>query len=71
MLAERGSVEVRCDFCNRAYQFDPVDIEQIFSCRHMRRLAAAQSIDESIKSIQYTILFSAMRLVLLRLRKAA
>jgi molecular chaperone Hsp33 len=34
VLAERGSVEVRCDFCNRAYQFDPVDIEQIFSAGH-------------------------------------
>ncbi len=31
VLAERGSVEVRCDFCNRAYQFDRVDVEQIFS----------------------------------------
>jgi molecular chaperone Hsp33 len=31
VLAERGSVEVRCDFCNRAYQFDPVDVEQIFA----------------------------------------
>lgn len=31
VLAERGNVEVRCDFCNRAYQFDPVDVEQIFS----------------------------------------
>lgn len=31
VLAERGNVEVRCDFCNRAYQFDSVDVEQIFS----------------------------------------
>ncbi|HEY6645187.1 Hsp33 family molecular chaperone HslO [Povalibacter sp.] len=31
VLQERGSVEVRCDFCNRAYQFDPVDMEQIFA----------------------------------------
>ncbi|HMN47347.1 MAG TPA: Hsp33 family molecular chaperone HslO [Povalibacter sp.] len=31
VLAERGSVEVRCDFCNRAYQFDSVDVEQIFA----------------------------------------
>lgn len=31
VLAERGNVEVRCDFCNRAYQFDPVDVERIFS----------------------------------------
>ena len=30
VLAERGSVEVRCDFCNRAYQFDAVDIEHLF-----------------------------------------
>jgi molecular chaperone Hsp33 len=31
VLAERGEVEVRCDFCNRAYRFDPVDVEQVFA----------------------------------------
>ena len=31
VLAEQGHVEVRCDFCNRAYQFDSVDVEQLFS----------------------------------------
>jgi molecular chaperone Hsp33 len=31
VLAERGEVEVRCDFCNRAYRFDSVDIEQLFA----------------------------------------
>ena len=30
VILERGEVEVRCDFCNRAYVFDPVDIEQLF-----------------------------------------
>lgn len=30
ILAERGTVEVRCDFCNRAYLFDAVDVAQIF-----------------------------------------
>ncbi len=31
VLAERGSVEVRCDFCNRAYLFDAVDVAQLFN----------------------------------------
>lgn len=31
VLAEQGHVEVRCDFCNRAYRFDSVDVEQLFS----------------------------------------
>jgi molecular chaperone Hsp33 len=31
ILAERGSVEVDCEFCNRHYAFDPVDAEQIFA----------------------------------------
>jgi len=31
ILAERGNVEVRCDFCNRAYQFDSVDVEHMLS----------------------------------------
>ena len=30
VLAERGEVEVRCDFCNRAYRFDAVDVAEIF-----------------------------------------
>jgi molecular chaperone Hsp33 len=31
ILAERGEVEVRCDFCNRAYVFDAVDAAQLFN----------------------------------------
>ncbi len=31
VLAERGEVEVRCDFCNRAYVFDAVDVAGLFN----------------------------------------
>jgi molecular chaperone Hsp33 len=31
VLVERGEVEVRCDFCNRAYAFDAVDVAQLFN----------------------------------------
>jgi molecular chaperone Hsp33 len=31
VLEERGEVEVRCDFCNRAYLFDAVDVAQLFN----------------------------------------
>ncbi|MFI4891358.1 MAG: Hsp33 family molecular chaperone HslO [Steroidobacterales bacterium] len=31
VLAERGDVQVSCDFCNRAYVFDAVDVEQLFA----------------------------------------
>jgi len=31
LVAERGEVEVRCDFCNRAYRFDAVDAAQLFN----------------------------------------
>ncbi|HEX3915027.1 MAG TPA: Hsp33 family molecular chaperone HslO [Steroidobacteraceae bacterium] len=30
VLTEQGRVEVNCDFCNRAYLFDAVDIAQLF-----------------------------------------
>ncbi len=30
VLKERGDVEVRCDFCNRAYVFDAVDVARLF-----------------------------------------
>jgi molecular chaperone Hsp33 len=31
LIAERGEAEVRCDFCNRAYTFDAVDVAQLFN----------------------------------------
>jgi molecular chaperone Hsp33 len=31
VLKERGDVEVRCDFCNRAYVFDAVDVAKLFN----------------------------------------
>lgn len=31
VLAEKGQVEVNCDFCNRAYRFDPVDVERVLA----------------------------------------
>jgi molecular chaperone Hsp33 len=31
ILAERGSVEVVCEFCNRAWRFDAVDVEGLFT----------------------------------------
>ncbi len=31
VVAERGEVEVRCEFCNRRYVFDAVDSEEIFA----------------------------------------
>jgi molecular chaperone Hsp33 len=31
VLLERGDVEVSCDFCNKTYVFDVVDVEQLFA----------------------------------------
>jgi molecular chaperone Hsp33 len=30
VIAERGHVEVHCDYCNQRYEFDPVDVAQLF-----------------------------------------
>jgi molecular chaperone Hsp33 len=30
IVAERGAVQARCEFCNRAYEFDAIDTEQLF-----------------------------------------
>ena len=35
ILEERGAVEVNCEFCNRHYAFDAVDVEQIFAAEVM------------------------------------
>jgi molecular chaperone Hsp33 len=31
ILAERGEIEVGCDFCGQQYRYDPVDAAQIFT----------------------------------------
>lgn len=31
VLAERGNIEVHCEFCNQRYEFDRVDTEAVFS----------------------------------------
>ena len=31
VLTEHGKVEVHCDFCNRGYVFDAVDVAQLFA----------------------------------------
>jgi molecular chaperone Hsp33 len=36
IVDERGSVEVNCDFCNRAYLFDVIDATRLFSENLMR-----------------------------------
>ena len=41
MIAERGKVEVHCDFCNRAYIFDAVDVEQLFKAPAAAEVAVA------------------------------
>ncbi|MFZ5557809.1 MAG: Hsp33 family molecular chaperone HslO [Pseudomonadota bacterium] len=35
IVAERGEVEVHCEFCNRRYAFDAVDAEQLFAAQHV------------------------------------
>jgi molecular chaperone Hsp33 len=30
ILAERGSIEIHCEFCNQRYEFDPIDAQMLF-----------------------------------------
>jgi molecular chaperone Hsp33 len=41
ILAERGNVEVCCEFCNRAYQFDAVDVEALLAADRSAAAPAA------------------------------
>jgi molecular chaperone Hsp33 len=43
ILAERGNVEITCDFCNTRYAFDAVDVGQLFAC------GATQAADASLR----------------------
>jgi molecular chaperone Hsp33 len=42
ILEERESVEVTCEFCNRAYRYDSVDAEQLFAAAHPAPAAATR-----------------------------
>ncbi|HYL18006.1 MAG TPA: Hsp33 family molecular chaperone HslO [Burkholderiales bacterium] len=42
ILDERGSVEVNCEFCNRRYDFDPVDAEQVFAADVVTRVGSTR-----------------------------
>ncbi|WP_250525996.1 Hsp33 family molecular chaperone HslO [Caballeronia sp. GAWG2-1] len=35
VIKERGSVEVHCEFCNQRYEFDPVDVAQLFVAKEL------------------------------------
>ena len=48
ILNEQGKVEVRCDFCNRAYLFDPVDVEKSFASHAPERELRNASLGRSI-----------------------
>jgi molecular chaperone Hsp33 len=31
VIAEQGAVSVTCEFCQKPYKFDPIDVEQLFA----------------------------------------
>jgi molecular chaperone Hsp33 len=31
IVAERGDVEIGCEFCGQQYRFDPVDVGELFT----------------------------------------
>jgi molecular chaperone Hsp33 len=31
VLHEQGQVEIHCEYCNQRYEFDPVDVAQLFA----------------------------------------
>jgi molecular chaperone Hsp33 len=43
ILAERGNIEITCDFCNARYAFDAVDVGQLFAS------GATQAADEALR----------------------
>ena len=42
IIEERDTVEVTCEFCNRAYEYDRVDAEQLFASVHPAKVAATR-----------------------------
>ena len=42
IIDERDTVEVTCEFCNRAYRYDSVDAEQLFAAAHPAQAPATR-----------------------------
>lgn len=42
IIEERDTVEVTCEFCNRAYRYDSVDAEQLFAAAHPSHAATTR-----------------------------
>ena len=42
IIEERDTVEVTCEFCNRAYRYDSVDAEQLFAATHVEQARATR-----------------------------
>lgn len=42
LLEEQGKIESRCEFCNAHYEFDAVDVEQVFAAEHMHKPGPTQ-----------------------------
>jgi len=42
IVRERGTIDVNCEFCNRAYTFDSVDAEQVLASEHAARAGRTQ-----------------------------
>jgi molecular chaperone Hsp33 len=42
ILEERDTVDVTCEFCNRAYRYDKVDAEQLFASSHPAQPSATR-----------------------------
>mgnify|MGYP003352807797 CR=1 FL=1 len=52
VLAEQGVVEVKCEFCNRGWRYDAVDIGALFSVTLPFWKADASEGDESEESME-------------------
>jgi len=35
VIAEQGHVEIHCEYCNQRYEFDPVDVAQLFAANEL------------------------------------
>jgi molecular chaperone Hsp33 len=42
ILAERGNIEIHCEFCNHRYEFDKVDAAQLFSAGYMTEVSGTR-----------------------------
>ena len=58
VIEERGHVEMHCEFCNQRYEFDPVDVAQLFVAKELSQGVTPAALNSGIDGLIFTGFFA-------------